>query len=525
MIKILNVISDTNIGGAGKCIIYFAQNYDSNQFEISVVLPTGSALIPELQKTKVKLIEIDGLKDKSIDMKSFPKLIKIIKSEKPDIVHTHASITARIAAKLLRKKIVYTKHCAYPLKENEKNPIKLFFYKVINEFLADKIIAVGDATKVNLLQRGISESKIVSIFNGVNQLPETTQEEQLQLRKKHGILPEESVVGIVARIEKLKGYDTFVETAKILLKEKKAKAKFLILGTGSYEEEIKEKVKKLKLEKDIIFTGFTNKVGEYLNIMDVQLNCSNETETSSLSLLEGMSLGVPAVVTNCSGNPYLIQDGENGFLVPVNDAKMAAEKVYEIITNKDLRENMKQKAKKKYEEKYTVKAYTENIQKVYEEVHETPKKRHFNLLDIVILLIALIIGFIGYRILNRNQATIIENTEKVVYQIRTSETIPEVYDMISEDTSLYNSEKNYYMGKITKKEKEPSVRLGTDMTSGKTVENEIDDLVDIILTVEADAKKVDNNYMMGELDIKVGNQVNVKGKGYAASGYIVKVER
>ena len=67
MIKVLNVISDTNMGGAGKCVIYFSQNYDTSKYEVSVVLPEGSALIPELEKTPVKLIKIDGMKDKSWD--------------------------------------------------------------------------------------------------------------------------------------------------------------------------------------------------------------------------------------------------------------------------------------------------------------------------------------------------------------------------------------------------------------------------------------------------------------------------
>ena len=57
MIKVVNVISDTNIGGAGKCIINFCKNYDKKKFEIVVILPKGSALVEELKSTGVKVIE------------------------------------------------------------------------------------------------------------------------------------------------------------------------------------------------------------------------------------------------------------------------------------------------------------------------------------------------------------------------------------------------------------------------------------------------------------------------------------
>lgn len=143
MIKVVNIISDTNIGGAGKVILHFAQNYDKSKYEVSVVVPTGSALVEELRRTPVKVIEVDGLKDKSWDLKSLRKLIKILKAEKPDIVHTHASSTARLAAKFVKgAKIIYTRHCAYPVPDRIKKGVGHFIYKHVNEYFSDRIIAV-----------------------------------------------------------------------------------------------------------------------------------------------------------------------------------------------------------------------------------------------------------------------------------------------------------------------------------------------------------------------------------------------
>ena len=84
-------------------------------------------------------------------------------------------------------------------------------------------------------------------------------------------------------------------------------------------------------------------VSELLNITDVQANCSFGTEATSLSLLEGMSLGIPAVVTSFGGNPGVIKNGENGFLVPVNNAEKMAEGIEKLLTDEELYEKMRKR--------------------------------------------------------------------------------------------------------------------------------------------------------------------------------------
>lgn len=529
MIKVVNVISDTNIGGAGKCVINFARNYDQKKYDVSVVVPKGSALIGELEKTPVKIIEIDGIKDKSLDIKALFKLIKILKTEEPDIVHTHATSIARVAAKFVDgARIIYTRHCAYPVSNRIKKGLGKVLYKNINELLADRIIAVGNAAEENLLDGGISKEKIDTFFNGVEKIEAISDEAKKALREQYGIKDDDYVIGIVARLEEVKGHETFIDAAKILLKENKIKAKFLILGTGTYEEKLKNKVKELKLEKEIIFTGFVKNVGDYLNIMDVQVNCSFGTETSSLSLLEGMSIGVPAVVSNYGGNPYLISDGENGYIVPIKSPERTANAILKILKNDDVRKHMNEKAVEIYNDKFTIERYVNNVQNVYEKVMSEPRSKRINTLDIFIILLVFVSCLVGYKFIGMaDKTTEVANTNssKVVYTIKTTETIPEVFDMIEVGTKIYESSKNYYLGTVINKESTKTVKYGVDIKKGKYVENELEDYVDIILTIDANAQYTDQNIEIGEFSPKVGKEVNVKGKGYAAHGYIISIER
>lgn len=316
MIKVLNVISDTNVGGAGKCLVNFSKYSNKEKFNVKYVVPKNSKLIPLLRKHDASIIEIDGIKDKSFDIKSFSALIKIFKEEKPDIVHTHAVFIARIAAKTYRKcKIVYTRHCVFDVNPKIKKGLGRFVYKKINEGLSHGIIAVADAAKQNLTDAGIAPEKVEVILNGVEPLRKYNEEEKIKVKEKYGVSNNEYVVSIIARLEKIKGQEYFIEAARQIIERKKINARFIIAGTGSEEEALKEKVKSLGLSKNIIFTGFVENIEEILNITDIQVNASYGTEATSLSLLEGMSLGIPAVVTEYGGNPGVIQNEENGYLV------------------------------------------------------------------------------------------------------------------------------------------------------------------------------------------------------------------
>ncbi len=530
MIKIINVISDTNIGGAGKCLINFCKNFDRTKFEVGVILPEGSKLIKELEKTGVKIIEIDGLKDKSWDFKSLFKLIKILRKEEPDIVHTHSSVTARVAAKFVKDcKVVFTRHSVSPVSNLAKSVPGKFVCKFINETFSDRIIAVADAAKKNLTDMGVSDEKIDVVLNGVDKIEETSNEAREELKKKLGIKSDEYVIGILARLEEVKGHEYFLDTAKLILNEKKIKAKFLIIGTGTEEEELKKKAKELGIEKNVIFTGFVEDVKDYLNIFDVQVNCSYGTEATSLALLEGMSIGIPAVVTDYGGNSGVIKNGENGYLVPIKSPRDTADGIVRILTNKDLNEYMHRRCKEIYEEKFTVEVYTKNIERIYEEMEEEPKIKRLNILDVVIICIVIVTCIFGYMYINKSENAIISSasTTKVTYQVRTNESLAETYDMIEEGTPIYDSVKNLFIGTVVKKEAVPSERYNYDTKTGEYRKNELptDSLVDIILTIEADAVYTDQNISIGDYIIKVGQEAYVKGKGYAGIGYIVAIGR
>lgn len=366
MKKIIEVSSDTNIGGAGKCLITYAQNYDREKYEVKFVLPEKSLLKPELERFGVSVIEVSGISDKSLDLKSVSSLKKIFKEEKPDLVHAHASMSARIAAKFSKIKVIYTRHSVFEPSPKISKGLGKLINGAVNNYFSDGIIAVAEAAKDNLVKTGVSENKIKVILNGTDALKPLGFDEKQKQRRRFSV-GNDCVISIIARLEDIKGHEYFIEAARLLL-EKGVKAKFIIAGTGSYEEELKKIVAEKNLQNDVLFTGFIKDVDNLMGITDIQCNASYGTEATSISLLEGMSLGIPAVVSDFGGNPGVIKHGENGFLFPKKDAKSMADAIYKIYSDSKLYEKMKKRAKQMFNETFTAQVMTKNIEDYYDEI-------------------------------------------------------------------------------------------------------------------------------------------------------------
>ena len=374
MIHVVEVSSDSNIGGAGRCILTFLRAFDRTRFRISVVVPRGSLLVPELRALDVPVYELDYLAERSLDRHAIAGLAKLFRQIQPDIVHTHASMSARLAAKRCGIPIVYTRHSVFPPPKRISQGIGKAVNGFINNHTADRIIAVAEAAKDNLTATGVRADKIAVILNGVDALQPVDAAGLADLRRQYGVREGQKAVAIVARLNPVKGHRYFIEAAG-LLKKRGVDAKFFIAGTGEEEARLKAQIADLNLGDTVTMLGFLSDVAPLMNLMDVQANCSYGTEATSLSLLEGMSLGKPAVVTDFGGNPGVIQDGVNGFLIPTHNAAAMADALQRLLTDTACYRQMQQNCFKIYEEKFTAAANARSVEAVYQTLYSAKKKR------------------------------------------------------------------------------------------------------------------------------------------------------
>ena len=364
--KILNILSDSNIGGAGRLLVHYLRNFDRARFDGWVALPKGSALIPSVRETGFPVIELEYGADQSWDRRSVGELRRVIRELRPDIVHCHSSLSGRVAAWLEHVPgRFYTRHSVFPPSKKLTTFPGKQLNGLLNRVLSTDIVAVAEAAKKNLTDTGVPADMITVIINGVEPLREVTPAECEAPRDALGVGRDDFVCGIVARLEDYKGHSYLLEAAKAVLAAHPA-TDFLIVGDGSQADALKKQAADLGITGNVLFTGFTDDVAPYYGIMDLNLNCSWGTETSSLALSEGMSLGVPAVATTYGGNPCMIEDGKNGLLVPEKDPGAMAAAILSLIDDPARLADLSAAARRVYAEKFTARAMTEQLEAMYE---------------------------------------------------------------------------------------------------------------------------------------------------------------
>ncbi len=364
MIHVVQVLSDTNIGGAGKYLLNYLKNFDRLAFKVTVVLPEGSQLSDFVRTCEgVTLIEVPFMADQSYNKHCVKVLKDLFLKIKPDLLHTHACLSARIAGRKARVPVILaTRHCIEPLPHG----FKALAISFVNNALCDYYIAVSDAVAINLKDSGIHPEKIKLVNNGVEPMRSLPADECALIRQQYGIKEDETVFGIFARLEPVKGHKYFIKAARQLLKED-IKAKFLIVGDGSLADSLKERVRRYNLENNVIFTGFVKDTTALLNITDVNINTS-ESEAMCLSILEAMSLGKPSIATIAGGNTELVTNNEDGLLVGYADSASLASSMLKLMHNPTYLAKLSEKAKEKYNRNFTVKTMVTNLENLYREV-------------------------------------------------------------------------------------------------------------------------------------------------------------
>ena len=325
MIRILHVISDTNIGGAGHQLLNLLKGFGADHFEIKVVVPLSSKLIGLLDGIGIGYIEAPYLAEKSFSVRAVWHMRKIIKNYKPDIVHTHAALSARIAARLcMRCKIVNTRHCAYPPTKSQRK-LK-WAVRIVEWILGGQTVAVSAQAKEILIQQGVSEKKILVVNNGIDtSFFEYDEKARVETRKELGISQDTFCVGHVGRMEAEKNHAFLLEVFKIINKQKDSK--LVLTGSGSLEAEVKEKAVQLGISSNVLQLGLRSDLNRLYQGFDVLV---------MPSLAEGF--GLAAVEAQCSGLgcilsehfPKIVKCSDSVRFLPLGDAEFWAKEALNL---------------------------------------------------------------------------------------------------------------------------------------------------------------------------------------------------
>lgn len=357
MINVLHIISDTNIGGAGIYVAEFTRLMDKSKFNIYVACPKDSK-VKSLLDPSIKVIETNLSADKSVSFKGITELVGIIKQNNIHIVHTHASLSGRVAGKICGKKIVYTRHT--PSSYINKSGPKYYLNKWINTLLSDKVIAVSGFVKNQLIEMGIPKNKLSLIYNGVDITKYQSNYDIESLKRQLG-LKDEVILIHVGRLVEDKGQRYLLEAVSKL--DVSYNIKLLMVGDGPKREELVKLANDLNIQDKVLFLGFINDLIPILAMSDIFVLPSIR-EAISIALIQAMCIGKPCIASNTGGIPEVVSS-QNGILVEPKDVEGLKAAISTLYSNKDLRTVIGNRNKEKAIKNFDLKDSAKILEDIY----------------------------------------------------------------------------------------------------------------------------------------------------------------
>jgi len=376
-IKVLHPITRLIIGGAQENTMLTAYHLDQNQWQVDVLsgIQTGSegSIINEIHERNIPLYlepslvrEIHPLKD----IKALFRLVRFIKKNKYNIVHTHSSkagIIGRWAAWLAKVPvIVHTVH-GWGHHDQQSSIVRNFYILLerLTLIITDQLIAVSKENIQKGLADGIGKSSDYSVIRSGIELnrfgyPSIPKNE---IRHQLGIPSDATVIGTVIRLSPQKAPLDFIQAAAILASQMK-NMYFVIVGDGPMREQVIRFAKEKNIVDRLILTGLRRDIPELMNSFDVFV-LSSLWEGLPRVIPQAMASSVPVVATAIDGSAEIINHGKNGLLVPPAQPAAIANAVIQILSNELLSASIKKEALKTVNE-YSAQKMVDHIESLYE---------------------------------------------------------------------------------------------------------------------------------------------------------------
>lgn len=332
--RIAQVVLSLGMGGQERLVVRIAQALAERGHDAHVVtLTPGGALRGELRSLPVH----DVPKRDGFDPSLYAKLFGLLRSIRPDVVHTHNAaplVYAAPAARLARvRSVVHTKH------GNFTYPAKTLRLARVASRVVDHFVAVSAETAIAAeTNERPPASRLAVIENGIPLgafCPDPIARDAV--RDELGIPRDARVVGTVGRLVPEKDFPLLVRAMEPRLAPG---VRLVIVGEGVARPEIEKAVSQLPASKRsfVTLTGARHDVPKVLCAFDVFAS-SSRTEGLPLALPEAMTSGLPLVATAVGGVPGIVPK-ETGVLVPHGDAAVLGEAIAGLLSDAPRRAQM-----------------------------------------------------------------------------------------------------------------------------------------------------------------------------------------
>jgi glycosyltransferase involved in cell wall biosynthesis len=355
------VISEMGVGGAEKMVVECLRDGAAHGDELALLGASGP-LDEELQGLPVRRRFLPTSRSAPALLRSLGIVSRFTRGFRPDLVHSHnVKVTAvarfgtQLAAPLARPPLLTTFH-GVPLEEEDQT------VKVLR--LADLVVCVSEDLKGHLEAKGFPPQKLRVIPNGVSDPTPLSSARRAELDAELGLDAEAEVVSIVGRLVTQKAHERLLAAAAAV-KEKRPRARFLVVGDGERRAELEAIADDLNLGEALLFTGIRSDAADVIARSDL-LVFSSVWEGLSIAALEALARGVPVVSTDVAGARELLTSGA-GVIVP-HDADALGAAISDALADPAARERMGAEGRRLHAERFSVARMNADYRELYEQL-------------------------------------------------------------------------------------------------------------------------------------------------------------
>ncbi len=380
-IKVLRVIARLNMGGPALHVAYLTAGLAERGYDTTLVAGTlargedSMAFVAE--GLDVHIVRIDELGREISplrDLVATIKLARLIRHERPQILHTHtakAGTVGRLAARLAGGRhppiVVHTFH-GHVL-HGYFGPVRSLFFRLLERWLAARttaLVAVSPQVRDDLVRLHVAPADRFTVVRLGIELEERVDgagQSRDEARRYLGIPAERFAVGWIGRMTAVKRTDDVLLGFK-RLRERGVDACLCLVGDGPDRPHVERLAHDLGIVRDTLFLGYQEDVAPYYAAFDA-LVLPSANEGTPVSAIEALAAGRPVVATRVGGVPDVVRDGEDGFLVEPGATDDLAERLAWLAGDAELRERMGAAGRERVLPRYAVDRLIDDVDRLY----------------------------------------------------------------------------------------------------------------------------------------------------------------
>lgn len=360
-LKIIHVIPCMLIHGAEKMAMETAIHHKQMGHDVIMVSQyarSGNAYEKNLEESGVRMVYFS--KPLGLNFKHMHELTQFMEKEKPDVIHTHLYSAIYLVPYYLKDRKCAKIHTVHSVAEYELGPVHRLIQKFAYKFLGEIPVSISDSVKQSILKeyKGIKSTPL--IYNGID---------CSRFNIPH-IEHEDIVIINVAGLSDVKNQGMLIK-AFAQVKKTIKEARLRIVGEGEERVKLEGLIHDLKLEDCVELMGVRDDVEQLLAQADIFV-LSSKKEGMPLSILEALAAGLPVISTDVGGARDVVKDGENGYIVPVDNIQAMSDRIKLLALDKAKRIEISQ-INRKYAENFDLLIMAEKYEELYYKVLEENK--------------------------------------------------------------------------------------------------------------------------------------------------------